>query len=476
MKHKIRTEAFDLMQYFYSSAHNPLIRALIRFSGRLDPDLLRRAVDLSASSVPQIRCVFSPRAHGWEDRGFSADRIVRVTETTEEGAAERLLLDKIEFESEPQLKIHLVRGPESDTLVVVISHLVADGAGLKQYLYLLASLYRRCAETPGAIMPPEPLDRGVGQIFRGMGPAERIRILRSRMEFRKQEKEMYLPMEEEQGEPVTVKRRVGGESFAELRRYAKKAGVTVNDLLLTAYGRAHSSLTGCPDLEIPCPVDLRKYLPEGARCGICNLTSNYLCRVSAAAGEPFRETLKRVSAQMSAQKGNRNCLKGPILLDLLFTVLPYSSAKKVFDRYFTIPVISFTNLGVLDWKRLDFGNGKIADAYLATAVKHPPSFQVSVSSFGGCCTLCSSLYATEKNRRIAEDFLDGMISELERAVSENSHKAPAKSQNNAGGGSRAERQPAGQQKKPASKSKRADARHKGKSESKPERKKTINQK
>lgn len=476
MKHKIRTEAFDLMQFFYSSAHNPLIRALIRFSGRLDPDVLRRAVDLSASSVPQIRCVFSAELHGWEDRNFSADRIVRVTESSEEGAAERLMLDKIGLGSEPQLKIHLVRGPQSDTLCVILSHLVADGTGLKQYLYLLASLYRRCAETPGTVMPPEPLDRSVGQIFRGMGPMERLRVLRFPMDYRKQEPEMYLPAEEEQGEPVTVLRRVGGERFSALKQYAKKAGATVNDVLLTAYGRAHFSMTGCADLEIPCPVDLRKYLPDGARCGICNLTGNYVCRVSPEKGESFRETLKRVAGQMSAQKGSKDCLKGPMILDFLFTVLPYPARKRLFDRNFFIPVVSFTNLGVLDGKRLDFGNGKVEDVYLSTAVKHPPSFQVSISTLGNCCTLSSNLYATEKNRLVAERFLDGMISELEGAVSAHPHKAPPKSQNNAGGGFHAEGQPAGQQKEPASESKRADSRHKGKSESKPKRKKAVRQK
>ena len=449
MKHKIRTEAFDLMQYFYSSAHNPLIRALIRFPGRLDPDLLRRAVDLSASSVPQIRCVFSPQSHGWEDRGFRADGIVRVTETADEGTAERLLLDTIRFDSEPQLKIHLVRGPESDALCVILSHLVADGAGFKQYLYLLAALYRRCAQTPGYIVPPEPLDRGVGQIFRGMSPLERLRILRLPMEYHKQEEEMYLPMEADQGEPATVLRRIENGLLTSLKQYAKKSGATLNDLLLTAYGRTHHALTGCADLDLPCPVDLRKYLPGNARCGICNLTSNYFCRVSSQKEEPFRETLKRVSAQMNAQKENRNCLKGPMLLDFLFTALPYPARKKLFERSFYIPVISFTNLGVLDGKRLDFGNGKVADAYLATAVKHPPSFQVSVSTFGGRCTLCSSLYATEQNRAVAGHFLDAMVSELERAVSEKPHKAPAKGKNSAGGGSHAKGQPTGQQKEPA---------------------------
>ena len=473
MKQKIHTEAFELMQHFYSSAHRPLIRALICFSGRLDPDLLRRAVDLSTSSLPLARCVFSPETHRWENRGFGADRIVHVTDSEEEDKAESLLLDTIRSDSEPQLKIHLVRGPESDTLCVILSHMITDGTGMKQYLYLLASLYRRCRHTSGCIVPPEPLDRDIGQIFRGMGPAERLRILRSPLPLQKQEPEMFLPMEKEQGKPVTVQRRIGGEFFTGMRRYAKRTGATINDLLMTAYGRTHYAMTNCPDFTIPCPVDLRRYLPKDARCGICNLTGNYYCRFQINKQEPFEATLRKVTDQMTAQKKSRDCLKGPMLLDLLFSVLPYSAARKMFDRKFAIPVISFTNLGVLDWKRLDFGCGKVVDAYLATAVKHPPSFQVSISTFGGCCTLCSSLCATEKNRQVAQRFLDGMVTELGRAASEPAHKVPGKSQNNPRGGFSAERQPAGQQKTPASKGKRADARHKRKPKSNPERQKAV---
>lgn len=476
MKYKVRTEAFDLMQYFYSSAHDPLIRARIRFEGRIDPELLKRAVNLSVLAVPVVQCSFSSQTHGWEHRGYQADQIVKVVESAEPGREERLLLDAIDLNSESPLKIHLVRGEASDALCVILSHLVADGAGFKQYLYLLSSLYRRCRKAPGYIVPPEPMDRDVGQVFQGMSLAERIRVLRAPMENKKQKESMYLPLKEDQGEPVTVLSRLDGELFSSVKQFAKKAGVTVNDLLLVAYGRAHHTLTGCQSLTLPCPVDLRNYLPEGAKCGICNLTSNYMCEFSVKEGDTFQETLGKVHGQMSAQKGSRDCLKGPMILDLLFRALPYSAAKKTFDKSFSIPVVSFTNLGVLDWRKLDFGNGKITDAYLVTAVKRPPSFQVSVSTYGGCCTLSSSLYAAEKNREIAESFLREMVSELERAVREFPHKVPAKSQNNAGGDSRAEGQPARQQKKQNPKSKRANADYKRESKSKPKQKKTVRKK
>ncbi|MCI1965639.1 MAG: hypothetical protein LKJ17_05840 [Oscillospiraceae bacterium] len=475
MKYKIRTEALDLIQYFDSSAHKPVLRALIQFSGRLDPELLRRAVNLSAASVPQIRCAFSTQAHGWEEKGFSAEQIVKVTESVQEDEAQRLFMDTIRPESEPPLKIHLLRGPEKDMLCVIFSHLVADGSGFKQYLYLLASVYRRCAEVPGFVFPPEPMDRDVGQVFRGMAPAERIQILRSHGEptHPEQEKEALLPLEEKQGEPVLLTRRIGTELFAALKQYAKKADVTMSDLFLTAYGRVHASLTGCPDFRLPCPVNLRKFLPAGTRCGICNLTGSWLCHVLSKQNEPFRETLRRVAAQTRARNENRNCLKAPMILNFLFSALPYSAAKKIFDKKFTIPPVSFLNLGVLDRKRLDFGTGKVEQAYLAAGVRRPPSFQVSVSAFSGCCTLCSSLYATEKNRRVAEQVMDGMMTELKRAVSEHAHKSREKSKNNSGGDSHAKGQPAGQQEKPDSESKRADTHYKGKSKSKSKRKKTV---
>ena len=277
MNHKIRTEPFDLMQYFYTPVHRPLIRALIRFPGRLDPAALRRAVDLSAATVPQIRCRFSEKTRAWEECGFTAGEIVHVRDAGEEGdrAAERLLLDSIDLFSEPHLKIHLVRGARSDALCVILSHMVCDGAGLKQYLYLLAGLCRRCAGNAGAVLPPEPLDRGVGQIFHEMGVRERLGILRAPVKAPRQEKGMRLPLEGGKGKPFTVLRRIGAPLLETVASRAKAGGATLNDAFLTAFGRAHHALTGSAECAVPCPVDLRKYLPEGKQCGICNLTGGY---------------------------------------------------------------------------------------------------------------------------------------------------------------------------------------------------------
>lgn len=472
MKTDVRTEAFDLMQYFYRTAHEPLIRCLIRFSGRLDPDCLRRAVDLSILAVPQLGCRFSERTHSWESCGYTAEQIVHEREG--DGDAERLLLDSIDFSSEPQLKLHLLHGAKADTLCAVVGHQICDGAGFRQYLYLLAGLYSRCTEHEGCVMPPEPGDRGFGQLFRARGLRERLSILKAPAHFPAQDDSMLLPLPKEDGEPFTVLRRIGAERFAELKDYAKARGATVNDLLLAAYARAHHAATHSAEFAVPCPVDLRKYLPPEAGCGVCNLSAEYVCRLSVG-NRPFDATLRAVSAQMNEQKQSDACLKGPLLLEGLHRVLPYPALRRIFFRAFHIPVVSYTNLGVLEEEKLDFRGLEVADAYMAAAVKHPPYFQVSVSTFAGRCTLSASLAGSQDCRAAAERFLDRLLGEL-RPLHAGRIKGGAAGKTSAGGGSRAEGQPAGRQEEPREKSQRADARHKGKSKPKPERKKTVRQK
>jgi NRPS condensation-like uncharacterized protein len=412
-KNNPRTETCDLMQYFYTTVHDPVIRALLRFSGRLDPGALKRAVDLSAGAVPQIRCCFSQEKHKWEDRGFTAEQIVHIVDAGEgEDPSDRLMLSAIAFFEEPHLKIYLVRGREADSLCVVISHLVADGVGLKQYLTLLAELYGAC-EAGLDPAPPLPGDRSVRQLSRALRLGQKRQILSSRMDYEKQNPSMYLPFEEGEGEPFCVLRRIEPERFSELHAYAKSRGATLNDLLLAAYFRAHHTLTGCPKLVLPCPVDARKYLPDASKCGVCNLTSSYMVRLSVGENDPFDKTLRSVSEQMSAQKNSLASLKGPLLLDFLFRMLPYSATRKMFFKTFYIPFISFTNIGVLKPELLRFGRTEPGDASLTPAVKKAPLFQVSVSSFAGRCTLSSNMEGSQQNRQVVETFYDLLFKELD---------------------------------------------------------------
>jgi NRPS condensation-like uncharacterized protein len=111
---------------------------------------------------------------------------------------------------------------------------------------------------------------------------------------------------------------------------------------------------------------------------------------------------------MKAQKNSNGCLKEPMLLHLLNPILPFGAVRKLF----TIPVTSYTNLGVLRPEKFHFEGLTICDAFFATAVKHTPYFQVSVSTYGDCCTLTSSSRCSREDQKVIENLLDYMQTEI----------------------------------------------------------------
>lgn len=415
MKQRIRTEAFDRMQALYTAFHDPVIRARLDFTGRIDETALRRAAALTVQAVPQAGLGFDPEKGRWSAERDASGEIVLAVEAGDGGedAAESRMLSSIDFSRGPQVKIFLVRGSEADSLCVVFSHLVGDGAGFRRFLSLLSGLYARCLEKkePAALYPE---NRSFRQVMRGFGRREKLEILAAPTEYPRQDPSMFLPLGEGKSEPFLLEQTLGAGTLSGMKTYAKKRGATVNDLLMAAFVRAHRTVTGGEKLILPCPVDLRRYAPEPDLCGVTNLTGTYECSFSARKNEPFDVTLLLVSMQMQAQKRGLACLRGPLLLDWAGRLLSFSAFRRVFTDRFQVPVVSYTNLGVFDREQLSFGGAGLAKARFATAVKHAPAFQVSVFTFDGRCTLSCCADYREEGRKTALAFLGAMAGELER--------------------------------------------------------------
>lgn len=414
---KAKAQPFDCMQYFYGAVQEPLIRCLVQFHGHLNESTLKRAVDLSIGAIPLITCCFDEKSHCWRKHDFTADSIVHsIKARNEDGAAKKLLLSSIDRTCEPQLKMFLVREEKSDTLCVIINHMVSDGGGFKEYLYLLANLYSKCEKDSGYHEKLKPFGkRNLNQLLQNLSCKQKLGILFSKAPSHKPNPAMILPIKGDLSSPALVIHRIERELFTRICSFAKSNHASVNDMLLAAYIRALHRATGCAGLTVPCPVDLRKYKKSGQTCGICNLTANYSCHVDMTTNEPFGGTLKKVSDQMRAQKGSDACLKGPMMYHMMFHLLPFGTVQKLFYKISPVPITSYTNLGMISDEKFCFGDLVVKDAFISTAVKKAPYFQLSVSTYGGRCTLTSSLYGTEKDRKTVEDFLSQVQTELNGA-------------------------------------------------------------
>ena len=412
---RYKAESFDKMQYLYGAAHDPLIHGVIWFSEQLDIAALKRAVTLSLSAVPMLRCCFELKAirPHWADRSFTGEDIVTLVEAqgNESQQIQQLLSVTIDIFREPQLKLSVLRKDASDTLCVIVNHMVCDGAGLKEYLYLLAGLYTKCADGE-EICAPAPHSRGTGQLFKRFRFVEKARIFFLKYDTSILKDQCPYRFEGNPNTPFFLFLQVGSNELLRLKTSAKQRGVTFNDLVLCAYIRVLHRRIGGGRIVMPCPVDLRRYLPSGWNHGICNLTSNYICDIAIRDGDTAEETLMQVLRQMQSQKESLRCLKAMISMEMAFRIIPFFIMKSVFGKAFVMSVVSYTNLGVIDRNALAFRGVRVADACLTGAVKRVPNFQVSISTFDDRCTLSCNMFGTPADRVAAEGFLCEVRDEL----------------------------------------------------------------
>lgn len=413
----IKTQPLDRMMFFYAGVQEPLIRCLLRFRDRLDEDVLWRAVELSMDAVPQLRSTFDEARFSWRAARLSAADALRIETVPDGSDPAPHMLSSIDWTRMPQLQVRLLRETHHDSLVFIVNHMVMDGAGFKQFLYVLADLYTKCA-AEAAYEGPAPLagPRGLGQILHNLPILKRLKILVAPNDSANPDPAMRLPLVGDAARPVLVVSRVDGAGFQSIRRYAKERGASVNDVFLAAYLRALHSITGRPRVAVPCPVDLRRFARSGQICGICNLTGNFSCAVEIGAHETFQETLSKVCETMRAQKEKSDCLKGPTQFYIIDRLLPHRVVRKLFLKLAPPPIIGYTNLGVLDEAHLCFGSHEADDAFFATAIKKPPYFQLSISTYRGSCTLSSSLYATEADEKTVREMQAHIISDMADAA------------------------------------------------------------
>ncbi|NLL51618.1 MAG: hypothetical protein GX248_02810 [Peptococcaceae bacterium] len=412
-------EVYDLMQYFHRAVFEPSLRSVIRLEGHIDENILKKAVTLSTDTIPMIRCCFVEDQGGlyWLDKGFTGEDMVYVVEAGCDYNEQKtkLLATSIDIYREPQLKIFILREKQADTLLFILNHMVSDGAGLKEYLYLLSDIYTKCKNGENIPKPPF-VSRSVKPLFSTFGPLAKIRILLAKYDFNKHIKPLDLGLEGEKTSPILTSLQIPPQEFALLKAWSKKNGFSLNDVIFTAFVRVLSKETGQTRVVVPCPVDLRKYLAADQRKSITNLTSQFICDIPVKEADSFITTVSELSRQMKLQKNSTACLKPVLQFSLLSGLLPLSALPKVFNSLFTIPFVSFSNLGLVDSNRLRFADLNIGEMYIGGAVRYAPYFQVTATSYQGACTLACNFYGTSADKIKIDRFLNGLKEELKLAL------------------------------------------------------------
>jgi Uncharacterized protein containing a NRPS condensation (elongation) domain len=392
------------------------LHAAVRLNGKSDIDLLKRALTALFPAVPLLTCRFQAdenRAE-WISGEWTAEDMIRLVETEDrEQALQDHLVIQLDEQAGPQARITVIREPGCDTIAFVFNHMICDGGGFRDFLYLLSRSYSYFETHPSADRLPFPLPdpekRGMDQVFNGMSPQQVDEIRKAELHSYAQTEKDHLPLTGDAEKPFIIHHKVDRKQFQFIKSYARKQGATINDALFAVYICALSEVLPVETIVLDCPVNARAYLPKGYLPGICNLTSNYICAVPKLADPSFDEALKRVKQVMDREKVSLAPLKVYWELDEVYKKRPLAEAVQEFPKIYRIPINGMTNIGILDPDQLNYGDCQAVDAFISGSIKYAPYFQVAVTTFNGEITFSTNFHGTEQDHLWLEQFVDRMI-------------------------------------------------------------------
>jgi NRPS condensation-like uncharacterized protein len=412
-KTRLHAEIWDQVQYLCNEDewyNDHQLHAVIYFQDLLDKECLRKAVLLSMEIVPILgsRFVVNPFRPHWERGQYEAKDVITYIECSNpETEIERFLTGLTNEYTGPQLRVGIIRSSNKDSLCILMNHMVCDGTGFKEYLYLLSRIYSELQCGTFNINTYHTGSRSSKQIYRHLKLGDRFKIFW--LPNQPPKNNIFVPLSKGKCErrPFILKSKLHQERFNSLKEFGQKHSVTINDLIMAAYYRALYKILDInrnESLIIPCMVDLRRYLPNRKVEGICNLASMIICNIGPEIGTNFEETVRKVSREMDARKRQYPGMHGLSTLNGLFRLLPFAAAAKIFKKNSVNPAIAITNIGVIDSSRLLFGKIPIEDAFITSSIKYPPYFQLALTTYNNAITFSVNLYGTEDDRKFIQNF------------------------------------------------------------------------
>ncbi|MCL2470965.1 MAG: hypothetical protein FWF25_04405 [Propionibacteriaceae bacterium] len=374
--------------------------AKIDFDGRLNMDRLVHAVAKAAAVIPETLCGIDTRRFRFTSVGVAPADIVEEVPYTPESCPE------FDPRSGPQVKILVGHGVDGDTLVVQISHVLSDGAGLWQYVGLLSAFYNgrhlnlcnnrsvRAALDGTKVGPATPAEHdGEDTSWDGF------------------------PMPGSVGERLWLVETIPAGTLAVLHDKAKQSCVTLNDVFLAAYSRVVCRLLETSKSRVSCPVDLRR-LSELGDLTVANMTGRYMVTTRVEPGDSFSTTVSRIHDEVQELRRRNRHVAQLHLLHFAWRFAPKRLIQESVRGVYHLHPISYSNMGVLDPASATFGScrpvrGAVFGPYIDTG-----GFLVVISTMHGVATLGSSIVADPERAQAGQDILKMVVEECVAWLSE----------------------------------------------------------
>lgn len=403
-KHTTNCESLDIVEAAHSDKLYPLMYCHMELDRCPDMERLKAAIAQSCQYVPEILYTYDFQRGRFVDQGFSVDSVVIAGSDDSEKALHH------DLSKSPQLKITVGTEGQQNTVTFCMSHILTDGAGFLEYLYLLASLY-----SGDALDRPLSNSRDITPLLMN------IRVGLPTQQAREGKKIVVPALRPHSNgtQHHCLKTVLASGDFEVIRTKAKQYGATLNSVFIAAYARVIAHMHNMEKIVVPCPADLRRFgsMPDGLT--VANMTGVYKrVIVEVKPRDVFISTLMQVQIEMALQKFRNRCFSGIRLLDFAFGKVPYPILKSATKEIYQLPPVSYTNIGVIDDVKLHFKGFHITNCFVAGTYRLSPDFQLTVSTFRNQCTLNCALIGDSCDKQHGQRILEQVKEELRRWIQE----------------------------------------------------------
>lgn len=394
-----KVECLDFLEAVQRSQVYPVMYCYVEVTGKFDLSKLKEAVRISGKVIPELFCSYDFRHHRFVSQGFTVEDIIYIADTDFE------TLPIWDLERQPQLKIMAYCGEKRTKLGFGMSHVLSDGAGFWQYLYLLASLYN--GESFAYTLKNE---RRISGFLKNV----RIQRRTEQTRYTKAEPAGELRPCKMGTEYCFLKHTIPSRDFKKLHRKASTYRVTLNDVFMTAYARVISRMQEKANVSLPCPADLRSFWGLGDEIlTVANMTGLYRnVVIECDLRHDFTAAVLKVHIEMTLQKSRCRCLEGIHLLACAYPVIPHCILEKMVRAAYQPLPVSYTNIGAIEHEKLTFHDCETQDCVITGTYRYPPDFQLTISTFRDVCTLNCTLVGDAEAKAIAGEILDRVVREL----------------------------------------------------------------
>ena len=373
----------------------PIVRAELQLSSSLDQDRLIKAVQQVHQIIPELVRRYDLIHNQFVNAGFTVHDVVHFVDHHQERVA-----GDLDWQQQPQWAIYV----SDQQLIVYGSHILFDGAGFKELLYLLAAAYNHPEQVQ--VRNHQDID-GIKRLVK------QVPSTSNNNDHPK--KKLFLPKlanpQSAAAKYQVIVQRISADQFQKLHERTHAVGITLNDLFMAAFGKAVQQYSGIDEINLACPTDMRQYLSDAEQdqLRVQNLTGRYNVGIKAPLDESLLDTAIHIHENMNVAKEQRAFLESfRTMLNNLAQGATVQELQSDVEQHYHVREIAYTNMAIIDEHRLAFDGIEVQKAILSGGFRRMPHYQICVNTFKKQLSLVANVIGTPEEIPLARSVMTMM--------------------------------------------------------------------